>query len=140
MIVLRQKVYAGIYAIGDKLVTGANAEKRSQSYYDDLAKEWGSKTNKELINNNKGLKVGSDVGTRNLGGKTVYKNTTPRMNLQEVAQSSYNRGQASVGLKQGALNTWNRMGRAGKIGTVAAGLGATYLMGKGLFGGKKDKN
>lgn len=49
-------------------------------------------------------------------------------------------GQASVGLKQGALNTWNRMGKVGKAGTIAAGLGATYLMGKGLFGGKKDKN
>lgn len=141
MIVLRQKIYAGIYAIGDNLVSGANIGNRSQSYYDDLAKEWGSKTNKELINNNKGLKVSSDVGTRNLGGNTIYKKTTPKMNLQEVAQSSYRRGQASVsGLKQGALNIWRNMKPVGKAGTIVAGLGATYLMGKGLFGGKKDKN
>lgn len=34
---------------------------------------------------------------------------------------------------------WNKMGKMGKAGTVAAAAGATYLLGKGLFGGKKDK-
>lgn len=48
--------------------------------------------------------------------------------------------QPFVGIKQGAINTWNRMGKAGKAGTIAAGLGGVYLMGKGLFGNKKKDN
>ena len=135
--IIKRKLFAGIHAIGDELVSGASAGPRSQSYYDSLAKEFGSETNENLIKKNKGIKVGSDVGTRNLGGTTVYNKTAPKLNLQQVAQSSYNRGQSSVGIKRGALNTWNRMGRMGKAGTVAAGIGGVYLMGKGLFGGKK---
>lgn len=37
-------------------------------------------------------------------------------------------------------NTWNKMGRGGKIGTVVAGTAAAGLMAKGLFGGKKKEN
>lgn len=134
---LKRKNFASILSIGDQVVSGANAGKRSQSYYDSL--DWGDPkkvSNKDLINSNKGIKVGSDQGTRNLGGQTVY-NKTPRMSTQQVAQSSFNRGQASVGIKQGAMNTWNRMGKMGKAGTIAAGATGAYLLGKGLFGGKK---
>ena len=49
-------------------------------------------------------------------------------------------GRNSVGIKQGALNTWKRMGTMGKAGTIAAGAVATGLMAKGLFGGKKKDN
>lgn len=56
-----------------------------------------------------------------------------------AAKSAFSRGQASVGIKQGALNTWNRMGKMGKAGTIAAGATGAYLLGKGLFGGNKDK-
>ena len=35
------------------------------------------------------------------------------------------------------MNTWNRMGKMGKAGTIAAGATGAYLLGKGLFGGKK---
>lgn len=48
--------------------------------------------------------------------------------------------QPFVGIKQGAINTWNRMGKAGKIGTVAAAAGGLYFMGKGLLGNKKKDN
>lgn len=54
-----------------------------------------------------------------------------------AAKAGFARGQASVGIKQGAINTWNRMGKLGKAGTIAAGVAATGLMAKGLFGGKK---
>lgn len=56
-----------------------------------------------------------------------------------AARAGFQRGQASVGIKQGAMNTWNRMGKMGKAGTVAAAVGGTYLLGKGLFGGRKDR-
>lgn len=49
-------------------------------------------------------------------------------------------GRNSVGIKQGALNTWNRMGKMGKAGTLAAGAVGVGLMAKGLFGGKKKDN
>jgi hypothetical protein len=41
----------------------------------------------------------------------------------------------SVGIKQGALNTWNKMGKMGKAGVIGAGLLGTGLMAKGLLGG-----
>ena len=56
-----------------------------------------------------------------------------------AAKSAFSRGQASVGIKQGALNTWNRMGKMGKAGTIAAAATGAYILGKGLFGGNKDK-
>lgn len=56
-----------------------------------------------------------------------------------AAKAGFARGQASVGIKQGAMNTWNRMGKMGKAGTVAGLAAGTYMLGKGIFGGKKDK-
>lgn len=53
-------------------------------------------------------------------------------------KQGFNAGQRSVGVMQGMKNTWGRMGTAGKIGTAAAGVAATGLALKGLFGGKKD--
>lgn len=54
-----------------------------------------------------------------------------------AAKAGFERGQKSVGIKQGAINTWNRMGKAGKFGTLAAGTLVAGTMAKGLFGGKK---
>ena len=61
----------------------------------------------------------------------------PQNQPTQGAMNVFNAGQRTVGIKQGAMNTWNRMGKMGKAGTVAAGLGGAYLIGKGLFGGKK---
>ena len=49
-------------------------------------------------------------------------------------------GRNSVGIKQAAMNSWNRMGKMGKAGTLAAGAVGVGLMAKGLFGGKKKDN
>ena len=57
-----------------------------------------------------------------------------------AAKAGFARGQASVGVKQGMINTWNRMGKVGKAGTIAGGAVAAGLMAKGLFGGKKKDN
>lgn len=56
-----------------------------------------------------------------------------------AAKAGFARGRASVGIKQGAMNTWNRMGKMGKAGTVAGIAAGTYMLGKGIFGGKKDR-
>lgn len=66
----------------------------------------------------------------NSGG---VKNAAMRARTQ-----GFNAGQRSVGVMQGMKNTWGRMGTAGKVGTAAAGVAATGLALKGLFGGKKD--
>ena len=52
-------------------------------------------------------------------------------------KAGFNAGKTSVGIKQGAINTWNRMGKVGKAGTIAGGAVAAGLMAKGLFGGRK---
>lgn len=74
-------------------------------------------------------KAGDKAGIEALKNQNAFRG---------ASRGGYKVGQASVGIKQGALNTWNRMGKAGKAGTIAAGLGGAYLMGKGLFGKKKD--
>ena len=134
---IKRKSFATIIADGDNIVTGAAAPTRSQNYYDSLGKEWGNATNKELINSNKGVKLGSDAGTRTLGGNTVYSKTAPKMNAQQVAQTSFKNGQNSVGVLQGMKNTWGKMGTMGKAGAIAGTAAITGLALKGLFGGKK---
>lgn len=41
-------------------------------------------------------------------------------------------GQGSVGVTGGLKNTWRNAGTMGKAGMVGAGVGAGYLLGKGL--------
>lgn len=43
-------------------------------------------------------------------------------------QTGFQQGQQSVGLKQGALNTWNNMSTAGKVATGAAVAGTAALL------------
>ena len=138
--VLKRKNFATILADGNNIVTGAAAPTRSQSYYDSLSKDWGNASNKELINSNKGVRIGTDAGTRTLGGDTVYSKTAPKMNTQQVAQTSFKNGQKSVGIMQGMKNTWGKMGTMGKAGTIAGAAVLTGLAAKGLFGGKKKNN
>lgn len=57
-------------------------------------------------------------------------------NKSNLANSAYNsgkisgfkQGQQSVGLKQGAINTWNNMGTVGKVATGAALVGGAALL------------
>lgn len=87
--------------------------------------------------------AGSAIGNTNKGIATTAANNAANRakNIANpgaaAAKAGFTRGQASVGIKQGAMNTWNRMGKMGKVGTIAAGATGAYLLGKGLFGGKK---
>ena len=60
-----------------------------------------------------------------------------------MLNNSFQAGQNSVGLKQGAMNTWNNMSTAGKIGTgVAAGalaLGTTAMVANSIKNKRKAK-
>lgn len=44
---------------------------------------------------------------------------------------------AKSGILNSAKGAWNKMGTAGKVGTVGAGLGLGYLALKGMRGGDK---
>lgn len=143
--VLKRKCFDSVLAIGDQIVKGSAAQKRDQSYYDSLGQElnkkYGNKTStQQIAKQNQGIKIGSDAGTRTKGGQTVYNKTAPNLNRQQIAQAGFRRGQNSVGIKQGAINTWNRMGKVGKAGTIIGGTVAAGLMAKGLFGGKKKES
>jgi hypothetical protein len=58
-------------------------------------------------------------------------------------QSGFQQGQQSVGLKQGAMNTWNNMSKGQKIGAgVAAGaaaIGATAMIANSIKNKRKAK-
>lgn len=142
--ILKRKCFDSVLAIGDNIVKGSAAQKRDQSYYDSLGKEldatYGKTSTQQIAKQNQGIKIGSDAGTRTKGGQTVYNKTAPKVTKQQIAQAGFKRGQSSVGIKQGAINTWNRMGKAGKAGTIIGGTVAAGLMAKGLFGGKKKEN
>lgn len=56
---------------------------------------------------------------------------TAMMARNKGYQAGFAKGQSSVGIRQGMRNTWNRMGRAGKIGTIAGGLALGGLALKG---------
>lgn len=70
----------------------------------------------------------SPKATNNIGNSVTYKSGY---------NTGYNTGAKSVGIKQGAMNTWNRMGKMGKFGTIAAATAGTFALGKGIFGGSK---
>lgn len=56
----------------------------------------------------------------------------------KAKNSGFKAGQNSVGIKQGAVNTWKNMGKMGRIGTVVGGAALAGLAAKGLMGNKKD--
>lgn len=139
-ITLKRKCFDHILAIGDELVKGSAAGPRSQAYYDSLGKELGNASTEDIIKSNKGVIVGSDPGTRTLGGSTSYSKTAPKMNTEQVAKTSFNNGAKSTGAIQGLKNTWGRAGTMGKAGMIGAGVVGTGLALKGaasLFGGSK---
>ena len=85
-----------------------------------------------IANTNKNIAT----STANQAAQRAKNIANPRA---AAAKAGFARGQASVGIKQGAMNTWNRMGKVGKAGTVAGIAAGTYMLGKGIFGGKKDR-
>ena len=70
-------------------------------------------------------------------------NDPEKMKMDSIMNKSYKAGQNSVGLKQGAMNTWNNMSKGQKIGAgVAAGaaaIGATAMIANSIKNKRKAK-
>lgn len=64
-------------------------------------------------------------------------------NKANPGMAAFKAGQAKATVNKGTImNTWNKMGTAGKVGTAAAAIGATALLAKGaksLFDKKKEE-
>lgn len=128
---------------------------------DSLKTEWTNGGGKEKLGSFKDWYKGKDTGLnavntgiKDKAAKDAAMRAANKANADGVKNaamrartSGYNagmnagmkQGAASVGIKQGALNSWNRMGTMGKVGTVGALAGGALLAGKALFGGKKKE-
>lgn len=119
--ILKRKYYSGIWNIDGKIMNGATDNvKRDQNYYDSLAKELKNGQGGGLsgIDPN-AAKLGSNAGVRTVGGQTRYDNPIKKGDIYNMG---FKKGQNSVGLRQGAMNTWRNMGTFGKAATVAGGV------------------
>lgn len=100
-------------------------------------------SNRNLVNNaaNSGnlttsqLDLSNQVTKKESGAQFSDKFKQVR---QEGYKAGVESGKGSIGITQGAKNTWNKMGTLGKATTVAAGLTAAGLIGKGLLSNNKD--
>lgn len=86
---------------------------------------------------NVGKTMNANLGTNTQGAANLVKNNISNgERLTNSFRAGRQAGMNSVGLKQGALNTWNKMGKMGKAGVIggagAALLGTGYLAMKGL--------
>ena len=126
MIILRQKNNSSIYDVNGKIMNGATDNvKRSQNYYDELAKDLKAGNSGGLSGTDpKAVKIGSNAGVRTRGGQTVYNN---EVKTGDIYDMGVKKGQQSVGIKQGAINTWNGMSRNQQIATGA--IAGTALIG-----------
>lgn len=130
MIILRHKNYSSIYNVDGKLMNGATDNvKRSQSYYDSIDWESPAATSGAT-------KIGSNAGIRTKGGQTRYDNEIKigdiyDMGVKKGQATGFQQGKNSVGIKQGAINTWNKMSTGQQIATGAVAgtalVGATAL-------------
>lgn len=122
MIILRQKNNSSIYDVNGKIMNGATDNvKRSQAYYDSI--DWGSP------NTTSGAtKIGSNAGVRTKGGQTIYNN---KIKNGDIYDMGVKKGQQSAGIKQGAINTWNGMGRNQQIATGA--IAGAAVLGTGMM-------
>ena len=122
MIILRQKNNSSIYDVNGKIMNGATDNvKRSQAYYDSI--DWGSP------NTTSGAtKIGSNAGVRTKGGQTIYNN---KIKNGDIYDMGVKKGQQSVGLKQGAINTWKGMNNTQK--GLAIGGAAVATLGTGMM-------
>jgi hypothetical protein len=122
MIILRQKNYAKLWNIDGEIKNGATDNvKRTQNYYDSV--DWSSPAVTSGAE-----KIGSNAGVRTLGGQTVYDN---KVKTGDIYDMGVKKGKQSVGLKQGAINTWKGMNNTQKglaIGTAAAATLGTGMM------------
>lgn len=132
--IIKRKLYSTAVLVGDKIKNAAHASlpTAATSAFNDMPADTSIKNMKKVGAANR---AGRFEPTRNLGGVESYAKS-PKV---ATGKQAFQMGQSSVGIKQGAMNTWNRMGKAGKAGTVAAGVGGLYLMGKGLLGRKKKE-
>lgn len=120
MIILRQKLNSSIISINEELKNGANAEKRTQDYYNNF--NWDEAT--------KGAeRLGSNPGVRTLGGDTNFKNPIKKGDIYDIGVK---KGRDSVGILGGAKNTWNSLSKNQQIGVAAGGaalaIGAAALL------------
>ena len=89
---------------------------------------------------NVGKTMNANLGTNTQGAANLVKNNiTNGERLTNSFKAGRQAGMNSVGLKQGALNTWNKMGKMGKAGVIGAGVLGAGLMAKGLMGGGGSK-
>ena len=81
--------------------------------------------------------AGSGASTVASNATIPFKPAATGTNVENLKNTKevFKNGQNSVGLKQGALNTWNKMGKMGKAGVIGAGVLGAGLMAKGLMGG-----
>ena len=63
--------------------------------------------------------------------------TTSTSYATRSTNNAFQQGQQSVGLKQGAMNTWNNMSTTGKVATGAAALGTTALIAGSIIKNKR---
>jgi hypothetical protein len=85
---------------------------------------------------NVGKTMNANLGTNTQGAANLVKNNISNgERLTNSFQAGRQAGMNSVGLKQGALNTWNKMGKMGKAGVIGAGVLGAGLLAKGLMGG-----
>jgi len=85
---------------------------------------------------NVGKTMNTNLGANTQGAANIVKNNvTNGERLTNSFKAGRQAGVNSVGLKQGALNTWNKMGKIGKAGVIGAGILGAGLMAKGLMGG-----
>ena len=73
------------------------------------------------------------------GAYQVGKNVGLQEGQKNMATEVAN-AKKSVGITQGARNTWNKMGTLGKATTVAAGVTAAGLIGKSLLSNNSNKD
>jgi len=92
-----------------------------------------SSTMKAAVGNSGAQRIGSIEGVRRINGTTNYRGNV-------TSAGAYKLGQQNTGILQGAKNTWNNMGTAGKVGTIAAAGTAAALIGKGLLSKKKKED
>lgn len=125
--IIKRKLFGGGFNINtyNGMVQNANSTPDGQRILEGYQKKYA----KEISDYKS--KTALSVVPKPSSSPTTTSISTPKPNSTPTGKQPF------VGIKQGALNTWNRMGKAGKAGTIAAGLGGVYLMGKGLF--SKDK-
>lgn len=128
--IIKRKLFGGGFNINtyNGMVQNANSTPDGQRILEGYQKKYAKE-----ISDYKSKIALSVVPKPSSSPTTTTSISTPKPNSTPTGKQPF------VGIKQGALNTWNRMGKAGKIGTATAAAGGLYFMGKGLFGNKNNK-